>query len=70
MEVRTIKRTKKNGEFLMEISDISTPNTKTVFSVYGYKKPDCSLYVNGIWISRAHMIALIHAMTDCLEFSK
>lgn len=69
-EQRKIKTKKSGGEFSFEINDISTPNTNTVFSVYGYKKPDGCLYVNGVWITRGQMKSMADAMYKALEFSK
>lgn len=70
MEQRKIHTKKVGGEFEFEINDISTPNTKTVFSVYAYKQPDGALYVNGVWITRNQMKRMADAMIKALEHSK
>ncbi|MGL4335387.1 MAG: hypothetical protein ACRCST_00730 [Turicibacter sp.] len=68
--MRKMKTKKSKGEFSFEILDVSTPNTKIEFSVYGYSKPDGALYVNGVWIDRIQMQKMAEAMFKALEFSK
>ncbi len=77
-EAMRVCRTKKNrGEFVFQIFDDAAVlgNSKNGiseadFSIFAYKKPDGSLYVNGRSISKKHMKKFAKAMLEAIKFSE
>lgn len=67
MGTKMIKKSVSKEEFSWEIDPTKGPDHYR-HAIYAYSPPDCSLYVNGVWITKEEMLAMIKAMKRAVAF--